>query len=142
MTKYIRLAPMRPTMPQNYKKTESDHSIMGRLMDFAISVTDFRRLDKGNIRHRLSDIIILIIMGRMTRHVSRVETIAFGNHNLRKLHSLGMFKKGIPSEPTLFLIEQGLDDIGMAEKMAAFMATFHQELAEGVTDIIYMDGKA
>ncbi len=125
-----------------HKKSESGHSIMSRLMDFAISVTDFRRLDKGNIRHRLADIIILIIMGRMTKHVSRAEIIVFGNHNLRKLHSLGMFKKGIPSEATLFRIEQGLDDIGMAEKMTAFMATFHQELAEGVTDIICMDGKA
>lgn len=31
-------------------------------MNFADSVTDFRRGDKGNIRHRLSDIIILMIL--------------------------------------------------------------------------------
>ena len=39
-------------------------SILERLMNFAASVPDFRRCDKGNIRHRLNDIIILMILGR------------------------------------------------------------------------------
>ncbi len=30
-------------------------------MDFASSVPDFRRSDKGNIRHRLADITILMV---------------------------------------------------------------------------------
>ena len=40
-------------------KSEFNGSILERLMDFANSVPDFRRSDKGNIRHRLADIIIL-----------------------------------------------------------------------------------
>lgn len=46
------------------KKSEFNSSILNRLMDFARSVPDFRRSDKGNIRHRLADIIILIIFAR------------------------------------------------------------------------------
>ena len=33
-------------------------------MDFATSVPDFRRAGKGNIRHCLADIIMLMILGR------------------------------------------------------------------------------
>ena len=45
-------------------------------------VPDFRRGDKGNIRHRLSDIIILMILGRACGHVGRADIIEFGKHNL------------------------------------------------------------
>ena len=55
---------------------------------------------------------------------------------------MGMLKNNVPSEPTLFRIEQGLDDLGMADRMAAFMETFYRELTEdGKTDIISIDGK-
>lgn len=56
-------------------------SILERLMNFAASVPDFRRCDKGNIRHRLSDIIILMILGRTCGHVGRSDIIAFGKYN-------------------------------------------------------------
>ena len=39
-------------------------SILEQLMNFADSVPDFRRGDKGNFRYCLSDIIILMILGR------------------------------------------------------------------------------
>lgn len=123
--------------------SEYKGSIMNRLMEFASSVPDFRRSDKGNIRHRLSDIIILIILAHMTKYVKRAEIIAFGKQNLNKLRSMGLLKNGVPSEPTLFRIEQGLDDLCMAEKMASFMDTFRRELIKsGLPDIICMDGKA
>ncbi len=57
-------------------------SILERLMNFAASVPDFRRCDKGNIRHRLNDIIILMILGRTCGHVGRSDIIAFGKYNL------------------------------------------------------------
>ncbi len=123
-------------------KFDKNATILSRLMDFAHSISDFRRLNKGNIRHRLSDIIILTILAHMTKHISRAEIITFGNHNLKRLQSLGMFKNGIPSEPTLSRIEQGLNDADMAKKMALFMSAFHQELTHGLPDIICMDGKA
>lgn len=42
-------------------------SIMERLMDFAFSIPDFRMTGKGNHRHELGDIIILMIFGRMSK---------------------------------------------------------------------------
>ncbi len=47
-------------------------SIMDRLIDFASSVPDFRRNDKGNIRHHLADVIILMIFARMSKCVGRM----------------------------------------------------------------------
>ena len=50
-------------------KIEPHSNILKRLMEFASSVPDFRRLVKGNIRHRLSDIILLIVLGRASKCV-------------------------------------------------------------------------
>ncbi len=48
-----------------HNKFDTRRSILEELRAFASSVPDFRRLDKGNIRHRLDDIIMLMILGRM-----------------------------------------------------------------------------
>ena len=53
-------------------------SILDNLMNFAASVPDFRRCNKGNIRHRLNDIIILMILGRTCEQIGRADIIAFG----------------------------------------------------------------
>ncbi len=119
-------------------------SILERLMNFAASVPDFRRCDKGNIRHRLSDIIILMILGRTCGHVGRSDIIAFGKYNLNKLRKMGMLKNGIPSEATLCRVENGIDDPAMADSMQAFAENFHNELFKACRDreIVCVDGKA
>ncbi len=113
-------------------------------MNFAASVPDFRRCDKGNIRHRLSDIIILMILGRTCGHVGRSDIIAFGKYNLNKLRKMGMLKNGIPSEATLCRVENGIDDPAMADSMQAFAENFHNELFKACRDreIVCVDGKA
>lgn len=117
---------------------------MGRLMEFAESVPDFRRTGKGNIRHKLSDILVLIILGRSSKCTGRSEIIEFGRHNLRRFRSMGMLKNGVPSEPTLCRVEQGMDELCLAERMSAFMDTFRKELSARAcgADIICVDGKA
>lgn len=119
-------------------------SILERLMNFASSVPDFRRLHKGNIRHRLSDIIILMILGRTCGHVGRANIIEFGNYNLNKFRKMGMLKNGIPSEATLCRVENGIDDLSMADRMQAFAENFRNELLKVCRDreIICVDGKA
>ena len=119
-------------------------SILERLMNFAASVPDFRRCDKGNIRHRLNDIIILRILGRTCGHVGRSDIIAFGKYNLNKLRKMGMLKNGIPSEATLCRVENGIDDLAMADSMQAFAENFHNELFKACRDreIVCVDGKA
>ncbi|MDE5635927.1 MAG: ISAs1 family transposase, partial [Muribaculaceae bacterium] len=111
---------------------------------FASSVPDFRRSDKGNIRHRLNDIIILMILGRACGHVGRADIIEFGRHNLNKFRKMGMLKNGIPSEATLCRVENGIDDLAMADRMQEFAENFHNELLKACRDrdIICVDGKA
>lgn len=119
-------------------------SILERLMNFAWSVPDFRRCDKGNIRHRLSDIITLMILGRTCGYVGRADIIAFGRHNLKKLRKMGLLKNGIPSEATLCRVENGVDDLSMADRMQAFAEGFRNELLKACRDreIVCVDGKA
>lgn len=45
-------------------QSESKSTNFERLRYFALSVPDFRRTNKGSIRHRLCDIIMLMILSR------------------------------------------------------------------------------
>lgn len=125
-------------------KSEFSGSIMEKLMDFTSSVPDFRRPDKGNIRHRMSDIIMLMILGRASGHVVRSEIIEFGRHNLNRFRKMGMLMNGVPSEATLCRIEQGIDDLSMADRMREFAQTYHDRLLmdNSGKEIICVNGKA
>ena len=125
-------------------KSEFNGSILNRLMDFARSVPDFRRSDKGNIQHRLADIIILMILARECGCVVRADIIEFGRLHLNKFHRLGILRNGVPSESTLSRAENGINDHAMADRMQDFAGTFHKELLKkgcGM-EIICIDGKA
>lgn len=125
-------------------KSEFNGSILDRLMDFARSVPDFRRSDKGNIQHRLADIIILMILARECGCVGRADIIEFGRHHLNKFHKLGILRNGVPSESTLCRAENGINDHAMADRMQDFAETFHKELLKKGCgkEIICIDGKA
>lgn len=131
----------RYTKLQNKSKFRG--SILGELMDFATSVPDFRRAGKGNIRHCLADIIMLMILGCASGHVGRSEIIAFGRHNLNRFRKMGMLGNGAPSEATLCRVEHGIDELSMADRMREFAETYHARLLKcnvGM-EIIYVDGK-
>ena len=134
--------PNRTSKLQN--KSEFRGSIMEELINFATSVPDFRRPDKGNIRHRLADIIMLMILGRASSHVVRSEIIEFGRYNLNRFRKMGMLRNGVPSEATLCRIEQGVDELAMAERMREFAQTYHARLLKDKVgmEIICVDGKA
>ena len=119
-------------------------SILEKLMDFAFSIPDFRRTGKGNFRHRLGDIVMLMIFARMSKCTGRADIIAFGKHNLRKFQSMGLLNNGVPSEPTLCRVENGIDELGFARQMAALSKEFHDEFVRicGFLEIICIDGKA
>lgn len=119
-------------------------SIFERLWDFAFSIPDFRRTDRGNIRHALGDIIILMIFARMSKCNGRADMIEYGKHNLHKFQSINLLKNGVPSEPTLCRVENGIDELGLADKMVEFLQTFYCELVKAcaLVEIICIDGKA
>lgn len=113
-------------------------------MDFAASVPEFRRTDKGNLRHRLSDVIILIVLARASGCIGRADIIGFGRHYLKRIRGLGMLRNGVPSEATLCRVEHGIDEHGMANEMTRFIGYFHKRFNESSdgSEIICIDGKA
>ena len=117
---------------------------MEELRAFASSVPDFRRLDKGNFRHSLNDIIMLMILGRMAGCIGRAEILEFGRYNLNKLHKMGLLRNGVPSEATLCRVENGINDMDMADRMQQFADIFLERLtcASRIIEIICIDGKA
>lgn len=119
-------------------------SILEKLMDFAFSVPDFRRTGKGNHRHQLGDIIILMIFARMSKCMGRSDIIEFGKHNLNKFQSMNLLKNGVPSEPTLCRVENGLDTVEFSNQMTEFAQYFYVELVKtcAFIEIICIDGKA
>ena len=74
----------------------------------------------------------------------RAEIIEFGRHNLNKLRKIGMLRNGVPSEPTLCRIENGINDLVMADSMQEFAEKYQRELLDelGIREIICVDGKA
>ncbi len=57
---------------------------------------------------------------------------------------MGMFRNGMPSEAALCRVEQGIDDLAMADKMQHSVETFHRKLIKSSRgkEIICVDGKA
>lgn len=126
------------------KNSKLEGSILEKLYEFSSSIPDFRRAEKGNIRHKLSDVIMLLILGRISNCVSRAEIIEFGKHNLKSFRKLEILANGIPSEATLCRMEEGIDDQAMANQLRVFTEAFHKELLGMccAQEIICIDGKA
>lgn len=116
---------------------------MKHLRDFVSSVPEYRRTGKGNFRHKLEDMLMLVILGRLSKCITRADILQFGKQHLKRLQSQGMFRHGLPSEATLCRVSQGIDDEKMAGCLAAFAEIFRKEAAvPGLAEIICIDGKA
>ena len=115
---------------------------MKHLKEFVKSVPDYRRTDKGNYKYKLEDILLLVILGRLGKCMTRPDIIRFGERNLKRFRSLGILLDGVPSEPTLCRIFKHIDDEAMSERMSEFTSTFHDELVGCAGDILCIDGKA
>lgn len=77
-------------------------------MCFTSSVSDPHRICKGNIRHRLEDIITLMILGHACEHLGRADIIKFGKHNINKFRKVTMLRNRIPSEASLCRVKNGI----------------------------------
>ena len=114
---------------------------MKHLRDFVSSVPEYRRTGKGNFRHKLEDMLMLVILGRLSKCITRADILQFGKQHLKRLQSQGMFRHGLPSEATLCRVSQGIDDEKMAGCLAAFAEIFRKEAAvPGLAEIICIDG--
>ena len=117
-------------------------SILTHLRKFVSSVPEYRRTSRGNFKHKLEDILMLVILGRLSKCITRAEILQFGKRHLKRLQSKGLFPYGLPSEATLCRVFQSIDDEKMADRMSAFAEVFRKEISASATDIICIDGKA
>ena len=117
-------------------------SIMTHLRKFVSSVPEYRRTSRGNFKHKLEDILMLVLLGRLSKCITRAEILQFGKHHLKRLQAKGLFPYGLPSEATLCRVFQSIDDEKMADRMSAFADFFRKEISTSATDIICIDGKA
>ncbi len=117
-------------------------SILAHLQEFVKTVPEYRRTNKGNIKYKLEDILMLEIIARLSKCTSRADIIQFGKHHLKRFQSHGIFFKGLPSESTLCRVSQGINHEDMANMASAFAAAFYKDTANDTADIICIDGKA
>ena len=117
-------------------------SIMTHLRKFVSSVPEYRRTSRGNFKHKFEDILMLVILGRLSKCITRAEILQFGKRHLKRLQSKGLFPYGLPSEATLCRVFQSIDDEKMADRMSAFAEVFRKEISASATDIICIVGKA
>lgn len=103
------------------------------------SVPEFRRMS-ANYKHGLPDMLLLNIMARLCRCVSRPDIIAFGRKHIRKLNSMGMCLKGIASEPTFSRVFKRIDDQVFASLFAEFARKFIVTDDDGLK-VVAVDGK-
>ena len=118
--------------------------ILEKMLNFASSVPEFRRTGKGNLRHKLGDIVMLLMLASLSKCGSRADILYFGKHYINKFQSMGLLKNGIPSEATLCRVDNGLDDIGFSDQMSKFAQEYEHKISKGsnLWDIICIDGKA
>lgn len=111
------------------------------MQKFAASVPEFRRVSKGNLKHKLRDVIMLEVMASLSSCVTRPDILAFGKKNLKKLQRMGLFRAGLPSEPTLCRIDKGIDSKAMADLIAEFTKPCKEEKPANPR-LVCIDGKA
>ena len=85
---------------------------------------------------------MFVILGRLSKYITRAEILQFGKRHLKRLQSKGLFPYGLPSEATLCRVFQSINDEKMADRMSAFTEVFRKEISASATDIICIDGKA
>lgn len=110
------------------------------------AVTDYRRSGKGNFRHKLPDMLYLVCAARLGGSHTRKEIIAYGEEHLEELRSeFGILENGVPSEPTLHRMENGIDGDEFSKLYSEFACAVAQECRPATSDepmVFAVDGKA
>ena len=101
--------------------------------DFLLIVKFFlfrdTRKRRGINKHKLEDILMLVILGRLSKCITRAEILQFGKRHLKRLQAKGLFPYGLPLETTLCRVFQSIDNEKMADRMSAFAEVFRREIS-------------
>lgn len=66
-------------------------SVMTHLKKIVSYVPEYRRTSRGNFKHKLEDILMLVILGRFSKCFTRAEILQFGKRHLKRLQAKGLF---------------------------------------------------
>lgn len=115
---------------------------MKHLREFVYSILEYRRTNKENFKHKLEDILMFVILDRLSKCIPKAIIIQFSKHNLKRLQSIGILLCGPPLEAMLCRVFQGIDDEEMTIRVYAFANIFRKEIPRWSKNIIYVDGRA
>lgn len=60
-------------------------NILNHLRKLLSSVPECLRTSRRNFKHKLEDILMLVILGRLSKCITRTEIFQFGKHHLKGL---------------------------------------------------------
>lgn len=108
-----------------------------KLFDFFTQLEDPRR-GQGQ-RHKLSDILIIVIMAILSGHQGLKGFARFAAINEQELTEVLHLKHGVPCFFTIRAVLQGINEQLLANQFIAWVKSYHAELAD---DFVALDGKA
>lgn len=108
------------------------------LTEYFSTIKDPRRTSKGNIKHKLTDILLLVLVSVLCRITDWDEMVDFGNHELDWFKKHGDFSNGIPSESTIRRVFLSLDPDSFS---SCFTTWVYSLLGGRVRESISFDGK-
>jgi len=108
------------------------------LTDYFSTIKDPRRTNKGNIKHKFTDILLLALVCVLCRITEWEEMVDFGNHELDWFKKHGDYSNGIPSESTLRRVFLSLDPVSFS---SCFTTWIYALLGDDFQESVAIDGK-
>ncbi len=102
-------------------------------------IEDPRRTDRGNLRHSLSDILLLVLVSTLCRCAEWGEMSLFGRQQKEWFAMYGEFTNGIPSGDTLRRVFERLDPAAFGACFSKWSASL---LGPAFAGRVALDGKA
>jgi len=108
------------------------------LSTYFSTLTDPRRTEKGNLKHLMSDILLLTLTSIICGLTDYDEIIYFGNQEMGWFKKHGDFSKGIPSKDTIRRFFSALDPVAFSSCFMDWVGALREA---DKTDTIAIDGK-
>lgn len=105
---------------------------------FFSELKDPRRTSKGNLRHLLSDILLLTISAMISGAADWEMVRTFGNSQLAWLRRFGTFANGIPSTDTLERVFAAIDPKAFSSCFTKWIQALRTEIPD---ETVAIDGK-
>jgi hypothetical protein len=108
-----------------------------KLFEFFTQLEDPRR-GQGQ-RHKLADILTIVIMAILSGHQGLKGFARFAASNEQDLTEVLQLKHGVPCFFTIRSVLQGLDEQLLAKQFISWVKNYHSELRD---EFVALDGKA